>query len=403
MNFTGQSYKNISKAILNYDLKSFLDLYLEQDITKITLQLSNTYKDDFALLAEQLKLYKKAKIKFPSFANAYCFFTTKSFEQASSESAAKFKATLFKGSKILDLSGGLGVDDWAFSNSFKQVISVDRDEYLNQIVRRNFELLHINNIDRLDADANDFIKNDAKYDLVYLDADRRPEIKNKRVFDLLNSEPNILQLKKRLFELTDTILLKLSSMLDISALFNELVDISEVYVVSVNNEVKELLVVLEKEFLQQQIHAVNLENDRVESYTSKRNLKSEISYSDEGAFFYEPSLALIKSGIAQNYANDKGMKMLAPNSYFFLTNSLVNDFFGRSFKVIAKIDFSKSNVKKYLSQNGIVKANISKRNFPVTVNEIKKTFSISDGGEEYLFFTENNSKQRLLFHCRKMN
>ncbi len=398
-----QSNKKISNEILNSDLKSFIDEFLEKDFLKVTLQLSKKYPQNFNLLAEQLKLYKKARVKLPTFATSYCFFTTKSFEQASSEKLAKYKSTLFKGTNLLDLSGGLGVDDWAFSFSFSKIISLDIDEELNQIVRKNYERLQLTTIERIDADASEFIKSPGIYDLIYLDADRRPDLKNKRVAGLSDSDPNILQLQKRLFELTDTILLKLSPMLDISALIDQLKNVTAIYVVSLDNEVKELLAVLSKTIQKPQIHAVNITAENTQTFSATYEQLVEMNYSDEGEFFYEPSLSLIKSGISKNYATANQLKILAPNSYFFLSDNHTEDFFGRSFKVIAKMEFGKVLVKKYLTEKGIQKANISKRNFPMEVDELKKLFLIKDGGEDYLFFTQNNENKKLIFHCRKIN
>ena len=397
-------YKNNLTEILNSDLKSFIDEYLEEDMMKVALKFSGKSVEGDPIILEQLKLYKKAFIKLPTFTNAYCFFTSKSFEQASSENLALYKASLFSGKKMLDLSGGLGVDDWAFSKKITSIISLDTDSKLNQIVRSNFKKLKLDNIERLDEDATEYILKSNHFDLVYLDADRRPSSNNKRVLGLNDSMPNILQIKERLFELTDTILLKLSPMLDISALIGELKTVSEVFVVSLNNEVKELLLVLKNTSKDLTISAVDISKKTIQSFTSNeiKNVK-DVSYSDEGSYFYEPSLSLIKSGLAKVYATENKLSVLAVNSYFFVSDNYVEDFFGRSFKVFNKIFFSKSAIKKYLSHHNITHANVSKRNFPNEVDELKKLFLIKDGGDDYLFFSQNNSQQRLMFHCQKIN
>jgi len=400
-----QSYKKISKAILNYDLEYFISKYLGEDLTKVTFQLSKKIdSEELGLLIDQLKLYKKARSKFPTFTKAFCFFTTKSFEQATSEHLAKFKSSLFKGNTLLDISGGLGVDDWAFSNTFSKIISLDKDDMLNEIVRRNFEKLGITNVERLDIDAYEFIQSFMQFDLIYLDADRRSNDRNERLIGLSYSEPNILEIKSRLFEISDKILIKLSPMIDINELLNEINEVSDVYVISLDNEVKEVLALLKKESeVTPTICAINLHEGKQQEFSAKLHQNEEILFSDEGSFFYEPSLSLIKSGISMVYAMNHQLFMIAKNSYFFISDNIVNNFFGRSFKIVSKIEFSKSKVKKYLSENGIIKGNISKRNFPATVDELKEVFSIKDGGEEYLFFTQNESKQKLMFHCRKIN
>ncbi len=395
-------YTNISEEALNFNLKPFLDSYLGKDIVKVTLSISKQYSFDFTLLAEQLLIYSKAKSKLPTFTNHYCFFTSKSYEQCSSEALANYKASLFNGSLCLDLCGGLGVDDWAFSKKFTQVISLDIDSLLNKLVRKNFEKLGVKNIERLNINANDFIKqNEQEFDLIYIDADRRPEAMHKRVVTLTETEPNILTIQNRLLMLSDTVLLKLSPMLDITTVINDLKNVSDVYVISLHNEVKELLVVMKKVKSKIFIHAVNIGDGGIQQFSNEWNNKVRMEYNDNGKYFFEPSLSLIKSALSSSYGIAHHLKMLASNTYYFVGDDDIHNFFGRSFKIINRVEFNKSTIKKYVTENGISKANISKRNFPIEVDELKKIFSIKDGGEEYLFFTQNVLKQKLMFHCRK--
>ena len=303
---------------------------------------------------------------------------------------------------MLDLSGGLGVDDWAFSKKFKLVVSIDKDEELNKIVRFNFDKLNVKNVDRIDADANEFIKQNNHYDLIYLDADRRPESTEKRVLSLKDGEPNITGIQKRLFEISDTILLKLSPMLDITAIINELKNVSDVYVIAYKNEVKELLVTLKKQSDSNiQIHAVDIERNKNIQYTDTWKNENQVVYHSNGSYFFEPALSIIKAGLSASYASKLNLKMLDRNSYYFTGDKFLKDFMGRQFEVITQIVFSKSAVKNYLKLNNIEKANVSKRNFPMEVKEIRNEFQLKDGGDDYLFFAQNSKKQKLLFHCRK--
>ncbi|MEI6508546.1 MAG: RsmD family RNA methyltransferase [Bacteroidota bacterium] len=385
-----------------FDLKSFLNENLGVDISKTVLKLSQNKRSINNLLFTQLEIYPKAVSKLPTFTSNDCYFTSKSFEQSSSEATALFKASLFKGNNMLDLSGGLGVDDWAFSKKFKHVVSIDKDEELNKIVRFNFDKLNVKNVDRIDADANEFIKQNNHYDLIYLDADRRPESTEKRVLSLKEGEPNIIVIQERLFEITDTILLKLSPMLDITAIINELKNVSDVYVIAYKNEVKELLVTLKKQSDSNiQIHAVDIEGNKNIQYTDTWKNENQVVYHSNGSYFFEPALSIIKAGLSASYASKLNLKMLDRNSYYFTGDKFLKDFMGRQFEVITLIVFSKSAVKNYLKLNSIEKANVSKRNFPMEVKEIRNEFQLKDGGDDYLFFTQNSKKQKLLFHCRK--
>jgi len=355
------------------------------------------------LLAEQPAIYKKAQEKLPEFVHKRCFFTKKSFEQASGSISARYKSGLFSGNLMLDLTGGLGVDDYAFANSFKKIISLDNDKFLNAIVRINFGKLGVKNIERIDADAYEYIKNDNYFDLVYIDADRRSS--SKKSINLESSEPDILKIIGRLLELTPSVLLKLSPLIDITYLKRTFNNIKDIRVISVKNEVKELLVTLCNQIVPETIiHAVELGKEGSEKIFSViGNSSVDLLPSDTGKYFYEPSVSIIKAALTSDYAVSKNLNQVSVNSVFLTGNTCHQDFMGRVFEVINRIEFGKSAVKKYLMGNCISKANVSCRNFPVKENEIKKTFGIKDGGDEYLFFTTGINKQKLLFHCRKVN
>jgi hypothetical protein len=389
--------KEYKDSLLNFDLKSFLERYTEKDI----FRLSDLYPELYKLLAEQLKLYPRAKEKLPVFTSNYCYLTTKSYEQSTSESLAKYKAGLFSGEVLIDLSGGLGVDDWAFSRSFKNVISVDNDAELNELAKINFKKLNINNIERVDADSVEFIKKDIRADLIYIDADRR--VKNKRSVTLEDASPSILQMLNRLFEISENILLKLSPLIDITYLIKILNGIEKIAVVSLDNEVKEVLVHLKRNYSGEPIlEAVDISKRGIEKYSGNFGEAVNPGVTSEGKYFYEPAGSLIKSGLTNSYAHTYDLNTISKNGAYLLNDELKSNFFGRSFIVVDKIPFSKSGLLRYLKENNITKANISKRNFPLTAAELKKLSKQADGGEEYLFFTCDPAGKKLVYHCRKV-
>ncbi len=383
--------------LLNFDLKSFLEEYTEKDV----FRLKDLYPDDYKLLAEQIKLYPKAKEKLPVFSGNYCYFTSKSYEQASSETLAEYKAGLFSGSTVIDLTGGLGVDDLAFSKSFTNVISVDNDSELNKLVKINFEKLKIKNIERIDSDANNFIKNKLSADLIYMDADRRT--KTKKSVTLEDSEPPVLKMLGRMHEISENILLKLSPLIDITYLTKTLPHIEKILVVSLDNEVKEVLVHLNSNYNGEiKLKAVDISNRGVREYSANFGDTQKPGVSSEGNYFYEPANSLIKAGLVNSYANSLNLKTVSKNGVYLLSNKPINYFFGRSFTIIEKFPFSKSRFLKYLKDNKILKGNLSKRNFPLTVDELKNLSKLKDGGDDYFFFTQDTSRKKLVYHCRKL-
>jgi ubiquinone/menaquinone biosynthesis C-methylase UbiE len=392
-----EEYKN---NLFKFDLQSFLEDHKGSG----SLQLKKTFPATYKLLASQLALYPKAMEKLPHFTSKFCYLTSKSYEQSSSEVMAKLKASLYNGDILIDLSGGLGIDDIAFSGSFKNVISVDTDKELNLIAEVNFKKLGIKNIERVSAKAEDIIEQDLSADLIYIDADRRVSKTGKKAVILHDSSPCIPVMLNRLFEISKNILLKLSPLVDITYLKKTLHNIKEIRVVSLNNEVKEILVLLDSAFSEEaEIFAVNVHaNGKIQQFSSKHSNKNDISNSDDQKYFFEPAASLVKTGLVKQYADFAGLNPVAANNIYHTTGILPAELFGRVFIIVNQMPFAKSSFRKYLQDNNIVKANISARNFPVKPDEIKKTFKLSDGGDAYFFFTTGTQKNKLVYHCRKI-
>ena len=392
-----EEYKN---NLLKFDLQSFLNDYAGAT----SLNLKNSFPENYRLFAAQLALYPKAARKLPIFTSNWCYLTTKSYEQASSEAAAEFKASLFKGGKLLDLSGGLGIDDIAFSAKFKNVTSIDSDGELNLLAEVNFRKLGITNIKRITAKAEDYIKEDITADLIYIDADRRANSSGKKSVTLHNSSPNILHILKRLFTISSRVLIKLSPLTDITYIKKNLDNIKRFWVISIENEVKEILVLLERDHTgSPAAAAINILNDgSIQEYSENGTFTSQHSPDRDQVYFIELSASLIKAGLAENYALKYNLLQVSDTGKYCTSGKLPSVSFGRQFRIVAHFPFGKSVVTKYLKEKSIRQANVSVSNFPVKPEEIKKVFRLKDGGEEYFFFTANDKKEKLFYHCRKI-
>lgn len=391
-----EEYKN---NLLKFDLQSFLKDYAGLS----SLQLKKLFPDTYKLLSAQLALYPKAALKLPDFTSNCCYLTTKSYEQASSEALAKYKSSLYAGNTLIDLTGGLGIDDIAFSRKFRSVISVDPDEELNLLAEVNFAKLGINNITRVTSKAEEFILDYVSADLIYIDSDRRTDISGKKSVTLHNASPDIFKILNRLNEITPLILLKLSPLVDITYLRKSLKKIKEIRVISLENEVKEILVLLDRnQDRETKIAAVDIpKNGNVKEYFTGTGSSRVNLVSGEQNYFFEPSSSLIKSGLAGKYAAEHNLTAVSPGSLYFSSAIEQKGLMGRFFNIITKMPFSASVLKKYLSAQKISQANISCRNFPMKPEEIKKTCRLKDGGEEYFFFTSDKKKNKLFFHCRR--
>lgn len=392
-----QRYKNIPNTFIYFEISPFIS---DQESVHLTVTQRQNLGFDPGFLEDQIRIYPKARVKMPSFTNAYALFTPRSFEQSSAEVVARYKAMLSTGQNLLDLSGGLGVDDWAFAQVYQRVVSVDIDAELNKLVRENFRKLGALNITRLDGDAYEYVdKNVDFWDCIYLDADRR--VSQNRSFKLAETEPNILALYPKLLQYSNKVWLKVSPIMDISALCKELPHISTIRVIAWKNEVRELLVELTPQpKVLPEVIAVDLHAETAMHFSSV-DASANAPWGYEGAFLYEPSVSIIKAGLTPHYLGKMGVAQLAANSMLGVSNQLVPGFMGRSFKIDHVFPFGKSAFTSFLKQHNITHANITKRNFPAEVADIRKQFKIADGGDRYLFLTTNQAGQKMVYACSK--
>ncbi|MBC7426326.1 MAG: RsmD family RNA methyltransferase, partial [Bacteroidia bacterium] len=292
------------------------------------LRYKSMFGEDASFIATQADCFKKAEDKLPTFFKNDCYYTAKSLEQCTSEAVAAYKQTIIKGKTLLEICGGLGVDSWALSKNFEQIISVDTDEELNAIVINNYQKLGIKNIQRLSTPAESYISSPKtlnKFTAVYADPDRRPS--SKRTGSLKDSLPDITAMLPDLLSLAETVFIKASPMYDISMGFRELGTVRKVYVLGYKNEVKELLFeVGQEQTAEPEIHTVNIYGDGHcdEMVFGKRKEGPPIK--DEGDYFFEPDSCIIKSGRYGQYAVSFGLNSVDRNIPFFTGNTLPEHF-----------------------------------------------------------------------------
>ncbi len=390
-----EEYKN---KLLTFDLQSFLEKYKGSAV----LNLKNKFPSMYKILSEQIKNYPKAFKKMPIFTANYCYLTSKSYEQSSGEALAKYKSMLINGNILIDLTAGLGIDDIAFSKNFKKVISVDPDQELNLLSEINFSKLGISNIQRFTSKADEYIKNDFKADIIYIDPDRRISNNENRAVTLHNSSPDILLLLNRLFEISSVILLKLSPLIDIKYIKNKLKNIQWIRVVSLAGEVKEILVLLNSLYSgKTNIIAVDVKpTGRYTEYLHTGKYKSS---SINNIYFIAAGAAIIKAGVLNEYGKENGFCRLNKTSPYFTADKLPAKLIGRAFRILHFDEFSKSVFRKYISERELFKANISCKGFYTKPDDIKKIFGLKDGGSEYFFFILTDRKEKMFYHCHTIN
>lgn len=377
----------------------FIEENLQSDPAQLALKHKPTSVFDSKWAIEQIHCLQKAKHKLPTWFEKRCVFTRRALEQSTAEEVARFKAGLMKGELLVDLSGGLGVDDWAFSSSFKQVWSVDVDEELNTLVRYNWEKLGIQNAQRFQAQAETMLEQIPMHSTVYIDPDRRDG--KSRKFLLEECSPNVMELLPVLQQKKCKVYIKVSPLFEATELERKLKGVARIFAIAHHNEMKELLVEVLPEFNSEvQRIAVNLNDQGIQYFEGEGTSMPGVSQGEE-SWFFEPNVALIKLKLWKTYSGKAGLSYLHPETPYLVGSAPIENFHGRQMKVLALLEGNLKQVLNYLQQQGIQKANLAERNAGTGVEELKKRLKLKDGGEDYFFFLRNPEGKMLCVHCRR--
>lgn len=387
--------------ILNKEVQQFIQANLKSDITKLILKGSPFQGISIQEIAEQILSKNKCEKKLPTwFKTNNIFYPNKlNIAQTSSEITAKYKASLVSGNSLIDITGGFGVDAYYFSQKVKNVTHCEINDELSKIVTHNIKQFHVKNMETVISNGLQYLeKTTLKYNWIYADPSRRNDLKGK-VFLLEDCLPNIPENLDLLFEKSDHILLKISPLLDITSAINELKFVKEIHVVAVNNEMKEVLFVLEKNYNQQiKIKTINFNKTKTQHFDFVAFNESFASFSEPKKYIYEPNVAILKSGGFNQVSEQLKLDKLHQHSHLYTSENLI-EFPGRSFEIIQVIPYNKKELLKIIPNK---KANITTRNFPVTVAEIRKKTKFKEGGNNYLFFTTDINNQYIVVVCKKV-
>lgn len=357
----------------------------------------------FKEIVQQIQSRKKASQKLPEWhgKQGVIFPPPLSMEQCSSEVTARFKSSLVAGKVMADITGGAGIDTYYLSQSFQKSHYIEQDAWLCAIAQHNFNLLSSPiNVHNLSAEAH-LAAIDTPLDLLYVDPARRDQEK-KRVFLLEDCMPDVVALQEELLQKAETIMIKTAPLLDIHHAENRLSHIKAIYIVAVANEVKEVLYLLQKQrTAPAQINAVSLSSSgevAVFDFAREEENTAAVSYSMPQKYLYEPNKAILKSGAFKLICDRYGIEKLHPNSHLYTSNTL-KQFPGRVFECLAAAPYKKQAILPFLRDK---KANITTRNFPDTVQTIRKKIGIQDGGEMYLLATTSIEDRPVVLVCRKV-
>ena len=419
--------KYVREALDKYNIPLPSPLGDGTGVRLLALQAHNYPDIDMPFLLNQLTGWLKAHTKLPSWAaqEDIIYPPHLSMEQCSSEQTALYKANLLEelsGShatssptRFVDLTGGFGVDFSFIARNFTHATYVEQQEQLCKVAQHNFKVLGLSHVEVVNTDGTEYLHQMQPANVIFLDPARRNEQGGKTIL-IEDCSPDVLTLEKELLEKADTIVLKLSPMLDWHRAVNELNVIGnvvrEVHILSVRNECKELLIVLQKEEPQSDTTAASIPKLRIVCM----NDNEVVSYYEEetagillsilstpptaGQYLYEPNASLMKAGCFALISRRYEVSALSANSHLFVSNSLIEHFPGRSFRLVAVSSFNKKELRRTLS--AIKKANLAVRNCPMSVADLRKKLKIKEGGTDYLFATTDANNNHLLLLCAKV-
>ena len=389
---------------MNETTADFIRRHADDDIRQLALKGTKDPDVDLTIALDQIAGRQTARRKLPSWAasDGIIYPPHLSMEQCSSEQTARYKQTLAQQSLthsvFVDLTGGFGVDFSFMARGFQKAVYVERQEHLCDIARHNFEVLGLR-AEVVCGDSEEYLRQMSRANLIYIDPARRDD-NGQRTYGIGDCTPDVVALRDLLLAKADRVIIKLSPMLDwrkaVSDLGAEYV--SEVHIVSVQNECKELLILMQQRPAEPlTIYCVN--DDSVFSYRPSPTSSNHISHHSSLVFLYEPNASIMKAGCFNDIAKAFGVSQLASNSHLFTSDRLVADFPGRVFHIEAVTTMNKRELRTALAD--IRQANITVRNFPLTVAQLRQRLKLSEGGSTFIFATTLADGSHVLLICSK--
>jgi hypothetical protein len=405
--------------MINTHTLQYILSHANDDVSALALHPSKDPQVDMAAALQQIAGRQKAKEKLPEwYENPDILYPKKvSMEQCSSSQTADYKASLVEGKSFADLSGGFGVDTIALARKFEKGYYVEPQEELCELFQHNCKAFGINHITIINKTLEESFDQLEKVDVMYVDPSRR-DVHGRRVIALGDCVPNLLEWKERLLEKCNTLMVKLSPMIDLNQTLRALPETRAVHVIAVNGECKEVVCLLTRRDGARPVSttgttvvavdicsnttdapcrdAINRVSTTMETErTAPMSIASQI-----GTYLYEPNAAVMKAGFFNSISQQFQVQKLEKNTNLFTSNELHEDFPGRIFRIEAVHEFHPRKTAKELSH--LESASIAVRNFPLTAEELRKTLKIKDGNARFLFGCKVWDGRKVVVMCTKM-
>ena len=390
---------------MNDKTRNFIEQNLDADIRQLALKGCRDKDVDIDVAIRQIAGRQTARRKLPSWAalDGILYPPHLNMEQCSSEQTARYKARICSShpssKTLVDLTGGLGVDFAFMSQAFDEATYVERNSELFAISSANMKIL-APKAKCLNEDGLEVLHRLDHVSMIFMDPARRDN-HGARTYGISDCTPNVLEIKDELLQKADVVMLKLSPMLDWHKAISDLGEqyIKEVHIVSVQNECKELLIVMQQQPAEPfSVYCVN--DDSVFSYHPSSISSNHVSHHSSLIYLYEPNASIMKAGCFAEIEQAFEVSQLAPNSHLFASDQAIADFPGRKFRVTAVTSMNKQELKQALKD--IRQANIAVRNFPMSVADLRKRLKLSEGGNDYIFATTLTEGKKVLIICQHL-
>lgn len=387
---------------MNEATREFIRIHADEDVRQLAFLGKKNPEVDMAYALDQIAGRQKARVKIPSWASidGIVYPPHISMEQCSSEQTARYKARIAgNGEKIVDLTAGFGVDMAFMSAGFKQAVHVEMQPQLCAISSENYKHLGLNHVQVVCSDGVGYLHQMEHADLIFIDPARRDQ-HGARTYGIADCTPNVLEIIDEMLQKADRVMIKLSPMLDWQKTVADVGNVSQVHIVSVGNECKELLLEVKKG-KDEKVKVFCVNDDQVFSYEIGELHPFTLSPLHSFTFLYEPNASVMKAGCFNLISHRFGITQPDANSHLFLSDKLVEGFPGRGFVIERVSTMNKRELKEALA--GIDKANVAVRNFPLSVADLRKRLKLKDGGDVYIFATTDAKKGHLVMVCRKIS
>jgi 16S rRNA G966 N2-methylase RsmD len=390
------------QQLLNPEARQFILDHENSDINQLILKHKAVFGIPIRTIADQINGRRKSKDKIPSFYSnpGILYPPAINLEQSSSEMTASYKAAVASqvvssGGTAADLTGGFGVDSFFLSKKFRSLAYVEPDVDLLEIVRRNHRVLGVSNVDYHNLTSEQFLtQSKENFDLLYIDPSRRVNA-NKKVFSFEDCQPNVVNLQEQLLSNAEHVMIKASPLIDLQHGINELKSVNRIIVLSVDNECKEVLFFLKsKADPEPLIEAVNIHHHQTDTFSFfiSRERNESVTFGEPRQYLFEPNASILKAGAFKSVASRFNLSKLHASTHLYTADHLVENFPGRVFRVLGLTKPDPKAIKEFIPEG---KANVTTRNYPLSVEELKKKTRLKDGGDKFLIGFSSVAKKHL--------